>query len=258
MTVTLSIEGPVATITLDRPERMSALTMEMRAGLAAHLERVRDDAAIRAAILTGGGAHFCAGADVGRMGEDSSIRAGRARLQRGSHTVVKLLHTIEKPILAAVAGVAVGVGWSYALACDMIVAAEDARFGATFRRLGLAPDGGAAWFLARRIGIPRAKELAFAGRIVPAEEASRLGLVEYVVPRAALMEKARALAAEFAAGPTFALGLTKRMFDRAVGPSLEDFLELESMVQPQLHHSADHTEGVAAFKEKRPPRFVGS
>lgn len=257
MAVDLIMNGAVATVTLNRPERMNALTMEMRAELAAHLRRVRDDDTIRAAILTGAGDHFCAGADVGRMGEDRSIRAGRQRLQRGSHTVVRLLHMIEKPIIAAVAGVAVGVGLSYALACDMIVASEDARFGATFRRVGLAPDGGAAWFLARRIGLPRAKELAFSGRVVPADEALRLGLAEYVVPREELQAKAEALAADFAAGPTFALGLAKKLFDAAVGPSLDDFLALESLVQPQLHETEDHAEGVAAFKEKRKPNFVG-
>ncbi len=258
MSVDLIVDGPVARLVLNRPERMNALTMEMRAGLRDHLIRIRDDDAIRAAVLTGAGAHFCAGADVGGMGEDRSLRAGRTRLQRGSHTVVRLLHGIEKPLIAAVHGVAVGVGWSYALACDVIVAAEDARFGATFRRVGLAPDGGAAWFLARRVGPARGKELAFSGRIVGAEEALRLGLAEFVVPTDRLLDKAHELAAEYAAGPGFALGLAKRMFDRAMGPGLEDFLEYESLVQPQLHETADHREGVAAFKEKRTPRFTGT
>ncbi|MDE2580658.1 MAG: enoyl-CoA hydratase/isomerase family protein [Rhodospirillales bacterium] len=258
MAVDLILDGPVARLVLNRPERMNALSMEMRAELRDHLIRVRDDGAIRAAILTGAGTHFCAGADVGKMGEARSLRADRARLQRGSHTVVRLLHDIEKPIIAAVSGVAVGVGWSYALACDLIVAAEDARFGATFRRVGLAPDGGCAWFLARRVGPARGKELAFSGRIVAADEALRLGLVEYVVPGDTLLDKARELAADYAAGPTFALGLAKRMFDRATGPGLDEFLDYESLVQPQLHDTEDHREGVAAFKEKRPPRFTGS
>ncbi|MGH7042431.1 MAG: enoyl-CoA hydratase/isomerase family protein [Acetobacteraceae bacterium] len=258
MAVELIVDGPVARLVLNRPERMNALTVEMRAELAEHLIRIRDDGAIRAAILTGAGAHFCSGADVGRMGEDRSLRAGRERMQRGSHTVVRLLHGIEKPVIAAVRGVAVGVGWSYALACDLIVAADDARFGATFRRIGLAPDGGAAWFLARRVGPARGKELAFSGRIVPADEALRLGLVEYVVPAEALLAKAHELAADYAAGPGFALGLAKRMFDRAVGPGLDEFLDYESLVQPQLHETADHREGVAAFREKRTPNFTGA
>ena len=139
----------------------------------------------------------------------------------------------------------------------MIVAAEDARFGATFRRVGLAPDGGAAWFLARRVGPARGKELAFSGRIVGAEEALRLGLAEFVVPADTLADRAGELAGEYAAGPTFALGLAKRLFDRAMGPGLEEFLEYESLVQPQLHETADHREGVAAFKAKRPPHFTG-
>ena len=257
MSVTMTVEGAVATLTLDRPERMNALTVEMRAELAAHLRRVRDETVIRAAVLTGAGAHFCAGADVGRMGQDSSLPAARARMQRGSHTVVRLLAEIEKPMIAAVHGVAVGVGWSYALACDVIVASDQARFGATFRRVGLAPDGGCAWFLSRRVGPGRGKELAFSGRVVGAEEALRLGLVEEVVPADALAARAASLAAEYAAGPTFAMGLAKRMFDRAVGPSLDEFLDYEALVQPQLHETADHHEGVAAFKEKRVPRFTG-
>ena len=257
MAVELVIEGAVARLVLNRPERMNALTVEMRAELVTHLLRVRDDEAIRAAVLTGAGAHFCAGADVGKMGEDRSLRAGRQRMQRGSHEVVRLLHTTEKPIIAAVTGVAVGVGWSYALACDVVMAGEGARFGATFRRVGLAPDGGLAWFLARRAGPARGKELAFSGRVIGAEEALRFGLAEFVVPEAELVARAMALAAEYAAGPGFAMGLAKRMFDRAVGPELPEFLDYEALAQAQLHETEDHREGVAAFKEKRVPRFVG-
>ena len=257
MSVELIVEGKVARLVLNRPERMNALTVEMRAGLVSHLHRIRDDDAIRAAILTGTAPHFCAGADVGKMGDERSLRAGRQRMQRGSHEVVRLLHTIEKPIIAAVTGVAVGVGWSYALACDVIMAAEDARFGATFRRIGLAPDGGLAWFLARRAGPARGKELAFSGRVIGAEEALRLGLAEFVVPAAELAARSGALAAEYADGPGFAMGLAKRMFDRAVGPELTEFLDYEALAQAQLHETADHKEGVAAFKEKRTPRFVG-
>ncbi|MDE2005097.1 MAG: enoyl-CoA hydratase/isomerase family protein [Rhodospirillales bacterium] len=257
MSVEFGMEGAVATITLNRPERMNALTMEMRAELSGHLRRVRDDDAIRAAILTGAGAHFCAGADVGRMGDDRSLRAGRQRMQRGSHTVVRLLHAIEKPVIAAVHGVAVGVGWSYALACDVVIASDEARFGATFRRIGLAPDGGLAWFLARRAGPGRGKELAFSGRVIGAAEAAGFNLVEEVVPAGDLAARAAALAAEYAAGPSFAMGLAKRMFDRAVGPGLDEFLDYESLIQPQLHETRDHREGVAAFKEKRKPDFTG-
>jgi 2-(1,2-epoxy-1,2-dihydrophenyl)acetyl-CoA isomerase len=167
------------------------------------------------------------------------------------------MHGIEKPLIAAVPGVAVGIGWSIALACDIIVAAEDSRFGAIFRRIGLAPDGGMAWFLARRAGVPRAKEIAFSARMLGAEEALRLGLVEHLVPTGKLLIKARELAADLASGPTFAFGMAKKLFDKAIAPSLEDFLELELLVQPSLRASADHGEGVAAFKQKRQPAFTG-
>ncbi len=256
MSVELAVEGAVATVTLNRPERMNALTWEMRQQLVGHFRRVRFDDAVRALIVTGAGAHFCAGADVTKMAR-GDLRESRDRLQNGSQSYIRELHAIEKPTIAAVRGVAVGVGWSLALACDMVVCGASSRFGAVFRKLGLAPDGGNIWFLTRRVGMARAKELVFSARMVEADEAASLGLVEHVAPDDGVMAKATALAAEFAEGPTFAMGLAKKLIHYANGPSLEDYLEMESLVQPTLHATADNPEGVAAFKEKRAPRFVG-
>ncbi len=256
MSVELTIEGAVARVTLNRPERMNALTWEMREQLAEHFQRVRFDEAVRAVVVTGAGKNFCAGADVTRMGH-GDLRESRERLQRGSQTYIRALHAIEKPVIAAVSGVAVGVGWSIALACDLIVCGASSRFGAVFRKLGLAPDGGNAWFLTRRVGMARAKDLVFSARMVGATEAAGLGLVEYVVPDDGVLAKAEEMAADYAEGPTFAMGLAKKLIHYATGPSLEDYLEMESLVQPALHATADNPEGVAAFKEKRKPRFVG-
>jgi 2-(1,2-epoxy-1,2-dihydrophenyl)acetyl-CoA isomerase len=142
------------------------------------------------------------------------------------------------------------------MGCDLIVASETARFSQIFRRIGLAPDGGAIWFLTKRLGMARAKELVFTGRFVDAAEALSLGLVNTVVPDGELMAKAEELAADLASGPTFAFGMAKKMFTMA-NSTYEDFLDLESLVQPQLGQSEDHREGVAAFKEKRQPKFKG-
>ncbi len=255
MPVQMTVEGAVATVTLNRPEKMNALTWEMREKMRDHFHEIRFNDDIRAVIVTGEGRAFCAGADVDRMG-DADIKAGRFRLQRGSHMVIRHLHAIEKPTIAAVRGHAVGIGWSLALACDITVAAEDAKFSQIFRRIALAPDGGAIWFLNQRLGMNRAKELVYSARIVEAPEALSLGLVNFVVPGDELMAKARALAEDYASGPTFMLGLAKKLFHMAHG-SLEDYLEVENMVQPQLNHSADHQEGKAAFKEKRKPNYIG-
>jgi 2-(1,2-epoxy-1,2-dihydrophenyl)acetyl-CoA isomerase len=254
--VDLHIEGTVATVVLNRPEKLNALNDEMRALLLEHFTRLKHDDAVRAIIVTGAGTAFCSGADVGNMGQ-SDLRARRQRIQRGAHAYIAMLHSIEKPVIAAVRGAAVGVGWSVAMACDLIVASETARFSQIFRRIGLGPDGGAAWFLAQRIPMPLAKELIFSGRMIDAHEALSMGLVNHVVPDSDLMAKAEAMAAEYAAGPTFALGLAKKLLHVAASTSLGEFLEMESMTQPQLQVSADHAEGVAAFKEKRKPRFSG-
>jgi 2-(1,2-epoxy-1,2-dihydrophenyl)acetyl-CoA isomerase len=258
MSVDLKIDGAVATIVLNRPEKLNALTVEMRESLSEMLVRLRWDDAVRAIVITGAGRAFCSGADIDRMaGQPQDLRAGRQRMQQGGHTFIRALHAIEKPAVAAVRGPAVGIGWSIALACDLVVAARSARFSQIFKRIGLAPDGGAIWFLTRRLGMAKAKELVFSARFVEAEEALALGLVNQVVDDDELLTRTGALAADLAEAPTFALGLAKKLFHAAVGPSLDEYLDIESLVQPQLHHTTDNAEGVAAFREKRPPKFVG-
>jgi 2-(1,2-epoxy-1,2-dihydrophenyl)acetyl-CoA isomerase len=255
MPIDLHIEGPIAKVVLNRPERLNALTWEMRQQLRHHFTELRFNDAIRAIIVTGEGRAFCTGADVGGM-QRQDLKGERDKLQQGSHSYMRVLTAIEKPVIAAVRGPTVGVGWSIAMGCDLIVASETARFSQVFRRIGLAPDGGAIWFLTRRIGLARAKELVFTARFVEAQEALSLGLVNYVVSDSELMAKAEELAADLASGPTFAFGMAKKMFAMA-NASYEEFLDVESLVQPQLGQTDDHREGVAAFKEKRQPKFKG-
>src|SRR6476660_4426534 len=232
MSVDLTIEGAVAKIVLNRPDKLNALTVDMRQSLCDYFARLRFDDAVRVVIVTGAGRAFCSGADVDRMaGQPHDLRTDRERMQRGGHTFIRALHALEKPVIDAVRGPAVGIGWSIALACDLVVASKTARFSQVFRRIGLAPDGGAIWFLTRRIGLARAKELVFTARFVEAAEALSLGLVNYVVPDGELMAKADALAADLASGPTFAFGLAKKLFHMASGLSYEDFLDYEAFVQ---------------------------
>src|SRR5277367_2550989 len=258
MPVDLTVDGAVATIVLNRPEKLNALTTDMRASLCDVFARLRFDDVVRVIVVAGAGRGFCSGADVDRMaGQAHDLRADRQRLQQGGHNFISALHAIEKPVIAAVRGPAVGIGWSIALACDLVIASQTARFSQIFRRIGLAPDGGAIWFLTRRLGMAKAKELVFSARFVEAPEALSLGLVNEVVPDDQLMSRAEALAADLASGPTFAFGLAKKLFHMAAAPSYEDFLDMEAFVQPQLDQTEDHREGVAAFKEKRKPIFIG-
>jgi 2-(1,2-epoxy-1,2-dihydrophenyl)acetyl-CoA isomerase len=223
--------------------------------LHAHLATIAADEAIRAVILTGAGRAFCSGGDVTGMAK-SDIVSGRARSQR-RHRAVMALYSLEKPVIAAVRGAVYGIGNALALACDIVVASDTAKFSMAFKKVGVVPDGGAIFFLTQNLGLARAKELVYTARAVPAAEALAMGLVARVVPDDKLESEARALAAEMAESATYALALAKKMFHSLYVPTLEQLLEMETLASGAARLTHDHQEGVAAFKEKRAPRFLG-
>ncbi|NYT61591.1 enoyl-CoA hydratase/isomerase family protein [Alcaligenaceae bacterium] len=255
MAVRSSVNAGVATIVIDRPDRMNALSMEMKEDLLSMLQSFSTNDAVRVVILRGTAKAFCAGADVSDMAEPS-ILDGRRRLQQ-AHAIIKAMEHLEKPIISVVEGVAVGIGWSLALASDFILASPSARFGQVFKKIGLAPDGGSVFLLAQYVGTLRAKELTMTARIVGGEEAFRLGLVTELVSDGKLVLRAEELARELANSASLALGMTKRLFIAVAGNDLDRFLEIESHVQNQLIQTDDHAEGVSAFLQKRTPSFKG-
>ncbi|NUZ07443.1 enoyl-CoA hydratase/isomerase family protein [Piscinibacter koreensis] len=255
MTVRVEREGALALVTLARPERLNALTPEMMEQLAEATTTLQQDRGVRAVLLCGEGRAFCAGADVGTM-KGLDVLSGRQRIQR-AHRVIAGLANMDKPVIAAVRGAAVGVGWSLALACDLILASENASFSLVFKKIGLAPDGAAAYFLTQYIGVLRARELMMSARRVPAAEACALGMVNEVLADDQLDARALDFARELAESATFALAMGKRMFRASMQPSLEAFLDLEAHVQGLVLQSDDRKEGVAAFLAKRKANFVG-
>ncbi|GLS98630.1 2-(1,2-epoxy-1,2-dihydrophenyl)acetyl-CoA isomerase [Sphingobium jiangsuense] len=255
MTITVDKQGPVAIVTLDRPQTKNAITQEMRGQLYGAFEDIALDHEVRAVILTGAGGDFCSGMDVGGMG-----RGGVTGSMDRMHTlnrIARAIYALKKPTIAAVPGVCVGVGFSYALACDIVLAGEKAKFAAIFRNIALAPDGGLVWHLRQLIGVQKAKELVYSGRIIRAEEAVEMGIAYEKVADGALMDRAMELAASFAAGPTVAMGLAKRQFDLAWNASFEQYLDMEATMQPIASRTEDHEEGLRAFREKRKPEFRG-
>lgn len=249
-------EGALARVVLNRPERKNALANDMRQLLADSFRAADADDEVRALLLTATGPTFCAGADVSRMAP-LDVKGSRNKLQRTSHVLIRSLYQIEKPVVAAVRGPAVGIGLSMVLASDLVVASETARFSCVFAKRGLAPDSGAVFFLTRRLGMAKAKELVYTARLVEAREALELGLINRVVPDAELDGAAQELAQTLARQPTYALAMAKKQFQFALSPSLDDFLEYEALIQPQIHQTADFREGIASFQEKRDARFVG-
>jgi len=255
MTIHYDVSDSIAVITLDRPEKMNALTVEMREALGTFFEKAGRDANVRAVLLTAAGNAFCASGDVSKMGDYSPYTAREAL--RLAHRMVRNLANIEKPVVAATRGAVAGIGWSMALACDAVIASDTAKFTQVFRHVGLAPDGGAIYFLTQHLGIKRAKELVYSGRRVGAHEACELGLVNCVVSDSELEAVALEHAKELAAGPTFAFGIAKKMFKLAHQPDLESFLDAEAWAQGLALQTEDHKEGVKAFFDKRKPIFNG-
>jgi len=254
-TILVEKDQAVATVTLTRPEARNALDLAMREELATAFRDFRGDAAVRVVIVTGAGGHFCAGGDVKAMRRRVTAAEGRARMQMMSEMVMEIA-SFEHPVIAMVDGFAVGAGCNLALACDLIVASDRARFGEVFARVGLIPDAGGTYFLPRRVGLARAKELVFTAEVIDAAEAARIGLVNRVVPAAELRAVTYELARKIAEGPPKVLGMGKALLNRSLETDLARALELEAASQVIAMESEEHREGVAAFFEKRPPRFT--
>lgn len=250
------VADAVATITLDRPDALNALTVGLKADLLAAFGDVARDRAVRAVVLTGAGRAFCSGQDLKeRLGPDAAPLA--VELRERYNPIIRAMRTLDRPIVGAINGVAAGAGASLAFACDIRLAAEGATFVLAFGRIGLVPDSGATWLLPRLVGAAKAAELALLGDPLSATDAERFGLVYRVVPAEALADEARAVAVRLAGLAPRALALTKRALERAWSVSLEAALEEEAWRQGVAGASVDHAEGIAAFLEKRPPRFTG-
>lgn len=246
-------DGAIARVTLNRPERLNALTDAMRDRISTLFTDLAQDDSVRVVILDAAGRGFCASGDVSNMGAFTAV-SGRHRL-KSAHRMILSIANIEKPVIAAVRGPVAGIGWSMAMACDMIVASETAVFSQVFRNVGLVPDGGAIYFLSQMLGVLKAKELVLTACKIPAEEAMQLGLVTRLVADDQLDTTALKLADELAHGPGFAFGVAKKMFKAMNTPSLEACLDAEAWAQGLALMSEDHGEGARAFMEKRKPDF---
>jgi 2-(1,2-epoxy-1,2-dihydrophenyl)acetyl-CoA isomerase len=253
-TIRVEAADGVATVTLNRPDSLNALNADMRRELLAAFKSLGRDDQVRAVIVTGQGRGFCSGADLrGGSGE----RQFRRVLEREYNPLIRAIRDLPKPVIAAVNGVAAGAGVSLALACDLVYAAEDARFIQAFVKIGLAPDSGSTRTLVRAMGRHRASHLIFSGEPLPAAEAQAAGLLNEVLPAGELMATARQAAVRLAAAPTRAIGYAKRLINAAEDAGLADSLALEAGLQELAGRTQDHAEGLAAFAEKREPRFVG-
>ncbi len=246
----------IATITLDRPDALNSLTVQLKNELLDAIRQAERDRAIRAVILTGAGRAFCAGQDLReRLEPDAAPLA--VEIRERYNPLVLAMRRLEKPIVGAINGVAAGAGAALALACDLRICAENASFVLAFGRVGLVPDSGTTWFLPRLVGPARAAQLALLNDPLSAEDAASWGLVARVVPPDRLLDEARAVAARLAESAPRALALTKRALNRSLEASLAAQLDYEAELQGIAGATADHAEGIAAFIEKRPPRFTG-
>jgi 2-(1,2-epoxy-1,2-dihydrophenyl)acetyl-CoA isomerase len=253
-TILTVVDGGVTTITLNRPDALNALNARLRSDLLAAMKAAARDASVRAVVITGAGRGFCAGADL-RGG--ASEREYRRVITEEYNPLISAVRGLPKPVIGAVNGVAAGAGMSLALAADLVVAAEEARFVPAFHRIGLVPDSGLTRTLVRALGRHRAFAILSGERELTASDAHAAGLVVAVVPADGLPAAAQALAERLAHGPTRGFALTKRLVNVAEDASLDESLAAEAALQELAGRSDDHAEGVAAFAEKRDPRFGG-
>lgn len=255
-TIRYEVAESIATITLDRPDALNAVTVPMKRELLAAFRAIGRDRAVRAVILTGEGRAFCAGQDLKERQQPEAAPLA-VEVRERYNPIIREMRAIGQPIVGAINGVAAGAGASLAFASDIRIASDTASFLLAFGRIGLVPDSGATWFLPRLVGPAKAAELALLGDAVAADEAARIGLVTRVVPAADLASEARVLASRLASLAPQALALTKRALQRSWSADLEDALEDEAWRQGIAGSTADHAEGLAAFVEKRTPRFSG-
>jgi enoyl-CoA hydratase/carnithine racemase len=254
-TIELTLDSRIATITLNRPEKRNAITDDMRTELIAVLERVSRDSQVRAVVLTGNGKGFCAGGDVSGMAQRMDAPTGEvafngwARQQRVHHTV-NLLYAMPKPTIAAVNGAAAGLGADMALSCDFIVASDQASFAWSYIRRGLIPDGGGMYFLPRRVGLARAKELIFSARKVEAQEALAMGIADRISHPETLLADAQAWAMELSQGSPTALALGKSILNQSYELSAQQVFAQGSQAQAVCYTSHEHREAVLQFLNK--------
>jgi len=257
-TILFEVRENVAHITLNRPEAANSINLEMGHDLMQAILECSEDRAIRAVVITGTGSIFCSGGDL------KSFTAHGKRLPYHLKEVTTYLHAaisrltrMDAPVIAAVNGFAAGAGMSLVCACDIVVAGDSARFTMAYTRIGLTPDGSSTYFLPRIVGLKRALELTLTNRVVSAKEALNYGIVNQVVPDAELLAQAGTLSIQLAAGPTKALGTSKRLLHSGWTETLETQMEHESQAIAAMAHTADGSEGITAFTEKRAAEFIG-
>jgi 2-(1,2-epoxy-1,2-dihydrophenyl)acetyl-CoA isomerase len=247
--------GPVLSLTLNRPDRLNAFSPDMILGLTNTIQEAQNDDDVQVIVLSGSGRSFSAGGDVKTMGQ-----AGPTQVYDHVGKLNQLILTmknLEKPIIAAVHGFAAGAGVNLALACDLIVAAEDSKFALSFSQVGLVSDGGGSYFLPRLIGPHLAKQFFFSAEPIPAERLYQLGVINSLIPVEKLQEETTKLALKLAHGPGRAYGKQKKLIDHSFTATLEEILEEERLTQVLMVQTEDHKEGITAFKEKRKPAFKG-
>jgi 2-(1,2-epoxy-1,2-dihydrophenyl)acetyl-CoA isomerase len=259
-TVIYSLDGVVATVMMNRPDALNAMSLQLTIDVGAAVRRAVADGA-RAVVLTGSGRAFCSGGDLREMQtlwkREGRIEAFLEDPLGALHDVIKLIRETPIPFIAAVNGICAGAGTNFALACDLVVAADDATFNEAFVRIGLSPDCGGTFFLPRVVGEKVAAELFMTGETLTAERALAIGMINRVVPSDELAAAAAKLAEKLAAAPTGSIGRIKRMLNASFSNDLNAQLALEHECQIESGRSADFKEGVAAFFEKRPPEFTG-